>query len=136
MWNVCKAWKSDMSNSIAGAIDIDFLEALILPLAIDNAISEKLTLPLTLISLSWHWLTNNWYWLIVIGKIDIDIEIVMDIPKKLTLKLPLISRSEIIVIDIAIENEVGKNWHWYCHWYQGLKKIDIEIAIEKTLGSI
>ena len=68
--------------------------------------------------------------LIVIGKIDIDIEIVMDIPKKLTLKLPLISRSEIIGIDIAIENEVGKNWHWYCHWHYGLKIIDIDIAID------
>jgi hypothetical protein len=54
----------------------------------------------------------------------------MDIPKKLTLKLPLISRSEIIVIDIAIENEVGKNWHWYCHWHYGLKIIDIDIAID------
>ena len=41
-----------MSNRIAGAIDIDFLEALILPLAIGNAISEKLTLSLTLISRS------------------------------------------------------------------------------------
>ena len=39
-------------GKIAGAIDIDFLEALILTLAIDNAISEKLALPLTLISLT------------------------------------------------------------------------------------
>ena len=45
---------ADMNNSIEGAIDIDFLTELKLPLIIDKVNLGKLTLPLILISLHVH----------------------------------------------------------------------------------
>ena len=75
-----------MGNSIEGAIDIDILAVLILPLTIDTVISEQLTLPLKLKSQNCHWLTKNWHWFKQIPKVDIAIDIEIALEKQLTVK--------------------------------------------------
>ena len=48
LFTVFGTLRSDMSNEIEGAIDIDFLEVLTLTIDIELTILESLTLPLTL----------------------------------------------------------------------------------------
>ena len=92
-----------MSNSIEGAIDIDILAVLILPLTIDNVNSEQLTLPLKLKSQNCHWLTKNWHWFKQVSKVGIAIDIEIALEKQLVLALALKLNEEKIAIDIAIE---------------------------------